>query len=88
MELCRVTIFSEFLESLISHCPLLEQLVLDLLESLDIIEINAPMLRSFDFTGNISSICLKNVPLLAKVSLLCDDGFSMESEYFGFANFF
>ncbi|KAK4357962.1 hypothetical protein RND71_023572 [Anisodus tanguticus] len=27
------------------------------------------MLRSFDYTGNIRSICLKNIPLLAKLSL-------------------
>ncbi|MCD7467950.1 hypothetical protein HAX54_005661 [Datura stramonium] len=27
------------------------------------------MLRSFDFIGNIRSVCLKNIPLLAKLSL-------------------
>ncbi|XP_059307210.1 F-box/FBD/LRR-repeat protein At1g13570-like [Lycium ferocissimum] len=71
--LCRVTISSELLESLISHCPLLGRLVLNTPEVLDTIEINAPVLRSFNFTGNISSICLKNVPLLVKVSLESDD---------------
>ncbi|MCD7473543.1 hypothetical protein HAX54_015453 [Datura stramonium] len=58
------------LESVISHCRLLERLVLEISELLDIIEINAPMLRSFDFKGYISSLCLKNVPLLAKASLI------------------
>ncbi|KAF3614906.1 putative F-box/FBD/LRR-repeat protein-like isoform X1 [Capsicum annuum] len=62
--LYEVLISSELLESLISHSPLLEQLVLSNLEILNTIEIDAPMLRSFDFEGDISSICLKNVPLL------------------------
>ncbi|XP_015166425.1 F-box/FBD/LRR-repeat protein At1g13570-like isoform X2 [Solanum tuberosum] len=69
LELCEVTISSELLESIISHCPLLEQLILDIPKLLNTIEIDAPMLSSFDFTGNISSICLKNVPLLVEVSL-------------------
>ncbi|XP_059307220.1 F-box/FBD/LRR-repeat protein At1g13570-like [Lycium ferocissimum] len=76
LELREVTISSEFLKSLISHCPLLQQLVLNMLnvyEMFNIIEINAPMLRSFDFSGYISSICLKNAPLLVKVSLTCYD---------------
>ncbi|XP_059290462.1 F-box/FBD/LRR-repeat protein At1g13570-like [Lycium ferocissimum] len=71
LEICRVTISSESLESLISHCPLLEQLVLRIPEMFIIVEINAPMLRSFDFTGYISSVCLKNVPRLVKASLAC-----------------
>ncbi|PHT86326.1 hypothetical protein T459_08432 [Capsicum annuum] len=69
LELCEVTMSSELLESLISHCPLLEKLVLDIQDKLDTIEINAPLLRSFDLTGNISSICLKNVPRLVKLFL-------------------
>ncbi|KAL3355176.1 hypothetical protein AABB24_019321 [Solanum stoloniferum] len=72
LELCGVTISSEVLESLISHCPLLEQLVLDIAENSNTVEINAPMLSSFNFSGNISSICLKNVPCLVKASLECD----------------
>ncbi|XP_055815189.1 F-box/FBD/LRR-repeat protein At1g13570-like [Solanum dulcamara] len=73
LELCEVTISSELLESLISHCPLLEQLVLDIADNSDTIEINAPMLSLFNFSGNISSICLKNnVPCLVKASLDCD----------------
>ena len=42
------------------------------LEDLDMIEINAPMLRFFSFTGNISSIYLKNVPRLVEAFLLGD----------------
>ncbi|KAM3201472.1 hypothetical protein P3L10_033835 [Capsicum annuum] len=70
--LYEVLISSELLESLISHCPLLEQLVLSNLEILNTVEIDAPMLRLFDFEGDISSIFLKNVPLLVKVSLAGD----------------
>ncbi|XP_059308018.1 F-box/FBD/LRR-repeat protein At1g13570-like isoform X1 [Lycium ferocissimum] len=85
LELCEVTISSELLESLISHCPLLEQLVLDTTANSDTIEVNAPMLRSFDFTGNISSICLKNVPRLLKVSL---QGDYIKAEELDFAKVF
>ncbi|XP_059285689.1 F-box/FBD/LRR-repeat protein At1g13570-like [Lycium ferocissimum] len=69
LELHSVTISSEILESLISSCPLLEQLLLrDIIYS-GVIEINAPKLRSFDFVENIGSVCLKSVPRLAKFSL-------------------
>nr|XP_009762015.1 PREDICTED: F-box/FBD/LRR-repeat protein At1g13570-like isoform X2 [Nicotiana sylvestris] len=88
LELCRVTISFELLESLINHCPLLERLVLQVSEILNIIEINAPMLKSFDFTGSISSLCLKNVPLLTKASLHLYQGSSVEAENFYLAKFF
>lgn len=78
MELCDVKISSKFLESLISNCPLLEQLVLEIDRILNVIEINAPMLRSFDFTGSVRFLCLKNIPLLAKFSLA-------DSEYIDWA---
>ncbi|KAJ8526289.1 hypothetical protein K7X08_028766 [Anisodus acutangulus] len=81
----RVTISAELLGSLISHCPLLEQLVLNISEILYIIEIDAPMLRSFDFTGDISSICLKNAPRLVKVSLAGDN---MRADDLDFAKVF
>ncbi|XP_019246393.1 PREDICTED: F-box/FBD/LRR-repeat protein At1g13570-like [Nicotiana attenuata] len=61
--------------------------VLKISESLNIIEINAPMLRSFDFTGSISSICLKSVPLMAKASLM-HEGSYMEAHNFDYAKFF
>ncbi|XP_059307222.1 F-box/FBD/LRR-repeat protein At1g13570-like [Lycium ferocissimum] len=86
LELCEVTISAEMIKSLISLCPLLERLVLEISELLDTIEINAPMLRSFDFKGCISSLCLKNVPLLAKVSLIGKD--SHEADYVDFAKLF
>nr|XP_016451444.1 PREDICTED: F-box/FBD/LRR-repeat protein At1g13570-like [Nicotiana tabacum] len=69
LELRDVTISSKFLESLISNCLLLEQLVLRISEHLNGIEIKAPKLKSFDFTGSIRFLTLKDVPLLAKLSL-------------------
>ncbi|XP_059290946.1 F-box/FBD/LRR-repeat protein At1g13570-like isoform X2 [Lycium ferocissimum] len=69
MELSGVKISSKYLESLISNCPLLEQLVLEINHVMKVIEINAPMLRSFDFTGSVRFLCLKNIPLLEKFSL-------------------
>ncbi|XP_060215023.1 F-box/FBD/LRR-repeat protein At1g13570-like [Lycium barbarum] len=70
LELRDVTIESKFIELLISRCSLLEQLVLQISGALsDVIEISAPMLRSFDYTGNIRSISVKNIPVLAKLSL-------------------
>ena len=69
LELLEVTISSDLLKRLISHCSLLEHLVLSISERLDTIEISAPMLRSFDFRGDISSICLKNVPHLVKITM-------------------
>ncbi|XP_016440001.2 LOW QUALITY PROTEIN: F-box/FBD/LRR-repeat protein At1g13570 [Nicotiana tabacum] len=68
LELRGVKISSELLESLISGCPLLEHLALKISYTLrNVIEINAPNLKSFD--GNIRSLCLKPIPLLEKLSL-------------------
>ncbi|XP_016483259.1 F-box/FBD/LRR-repeat protein At1g13570 [Nicotiana tabacum] len=69
LELRSVTISPKFLERLISCSQLLERLVLDIVGLSGIIEINAPMLRSFNFTGEISSISLKYTPLLTQLSL-------------------
>lgn len=70
LELHDVTISSKLLESLISSCLLLEQLVLKISDKLcDIFEINAPILRSCDFTGDMATICFKCVPRLGKLSL-------------------
>ncbi|XP_055823230.1 F-box/FBD/LRR-repeat protein At1g13570-like [Solanum dulcamara] len=85
LELCGISISSELLESLISHCPLLEQLLLSISKDLDRIEINAPMLRLFSFIGDISSVCLKNVPRLVNVSLVGD---SVQAENLDFAKIF
>ncbi|XP_049364801.1 LOW QUALITY PROTEIN: uncharacterized protein LOC125829654 [Solanum verrucosum] len=68
LELIEVKISSALLGSLISHCPLLEHLVLQHDAITDHIEISAPKLRSFIFTGSIKFLHLKNAPLLSKVS--------------------
>lgn len=70
--------------------PLLDKLVLEISEDSfsDVIGINVPKLRSFDFTGNISFICLMKVPLLAEVSLDLYEGSSTEEDSLFFAIFF
>ncbi|XP_015168351.1 F-box/FBD/LRR-repeat protein At1g13570-like [Solanum tuberosum] len=90
LELCSVSISSKLLESLISNCSFLQQLVLKLsrLTLTSVVEIKAPMLRSFDFSGSIQYICLKNIPLLAKVSLIDEDCFSAKSTKCDIINFF
>ncbi|KAK4369212.1 hypothetical protein RND71_013004 [Anisodus tanguticus] len=69
-ELSGVTISSDFPGSLISHSPLLEHLVLIHISNMNLIEIDAPKLRSLVFAGYIHKIRLRNVPLLAKDSVL------------------
>ncbi|XP_070015967.1 F-box/FBD/LRR-repeat protein At1g13570-like [Nicotiana sylvestris] len=86
LELHDVTISSKFLESLIYHCPLLERLVLQIPQHLNVVEIKAPKLISFKFTGSIQFITLKDVPLLAKLSLV-DTGF-VRADNFDIAKFF
>ncbi|XP_055809503.1 F-box/FBD/LRR-repeat protein At1g13570-like [Solanum dulcamara] len=78
LELRRVTISSESLGSLISHCPLLENLVLKNLDNPNPMEINAPKLRSFVFSGTIHCIHLKNVPLLSNASYIPTEFFVEE----------
>nr|XP_009803870.1 PREDICTED: F-box/FBD/LRR-repeat protein At1g13570-like [Nicotiana sylvestris]XP_009803871.1 PREDICTED: F-box/FBD/LRR-repeat protein At1g13570-like [Nicotiana sylvestris]XP_009803872.1 PREDICTED: F-box/FBD/LRR-repeat protein At1g13570-like [Nicotiana sylvestris]XP_009803873.1 PREDICTED: F-box/FBD/LRR-repeat protein At1g13570-like [Nicotiana sylvestris] len=79
LELCYVSISSTSLESLISCSPFLENLVLKISDTVNHIQIKAPNLRSFDFSGCIKLISLNNVPLLAKLSLLYGESFE-ESE--------
>ncbi|KAH0756189.1 hypothetical protein KY290_026459 [Solanum tuberosum] len=69
-ELCEVTISSEMLGSLISHIQLLEKLVLRISSILNYIQIDAPKLKSFDFTGNINILSLGKAPFLVKLSLV------------------
>ncbi|PHT67583.1 hypothetical protein T459_27070 [Capsicum annuum] len=70
LELSDVTISCKLLERFISRCLLVEQLVLQISgASRNIIKISAPMLRSNDYTGNLRCVCLKTIPLLAKLSL-------------------
>ncbi|XP_075097455.1 F-box/FBD/LRR-repeat protein At1g13570-like [Nicotiana tabacum] len=69
LELGGVTISSEFLGSLISKCPLLENLVLKHVETSNPTEISALKLRSFVFIGNMHLIHLKIAPLLPKLHM-------------------
>lgn len=87
LELRSVTVSAKLLESLISNCSLLELLVLAHLEFSDVIEIKAAMLRYFDFSGSIRYICLKNMPLLANISLM-DSGTSANIGKCNIAKFF
>ncbi|CAI9781024.1 unnamed protein product [Fraxinus pennsylvanica] len=64
LELCEVTINHEVLESLISSCPLLEELVLQVPNKFDYLEINAPMLELLALTYPPTSVRLKKSPLL------------------------
>ncbi|XP_060214962.1 F-box/FBD/LRR-repeat protein At1g13570-like [Lycium barbarum] len=87
LELSYVKIPSKFLKSLISSCPLLDKLVLRIAESSYVIEINAPMLKSFHFFGDIRCICLKTIPRLSKLSLWCCE-YLERSGKFDIAKFF
>lgn len=85
LELSEVTISSNFIGSFISCCPLLEQLVLHLAIT-NHIQIRAPKLRSFDFTGNLIFLSLEGVPLLENLSLV-ETGVSREEGKCGIAKF-
>lgn len=89
LELCEVSISSELLGSLISHCLLLENLVLHIAETYsNVIEINAPRLRSFYFAGSVRSLFLKNIPLLAKLLLACSKTDYLGAEKWDIVKFF
>ncbi|TMW84167.1 hypothetical protein EJD97_025688 [Solanum chilense] len=87
LNLCDVTISSKLLESLISCSPLLEKLVLKISDTADHLQINAPNLRSFDFTGCIKYVSLRSVPLLSKLSIPRQKSIE-ESEKCDFDKFF
>ncbi|XP_009800084.1 F-box/FBD/LRR-repeat protein At1g13570-like [Nicotiana sylvestris] len=81
LKLYNVTILYTLLGRLISHCPLLEQLVLHLPDNYrGIIEVNAPILKSLDFIGRVWFISLKIVPLLAQLSLALRGGYILEAK--------
>ncbi|KAK4376876.1 hypothetical protein RND71_003172 [Anisodus tanguticus] len=89
LELCEVTISSKLLGSLISHCLLLEHLVLHIADSYsNVIEINAPRLRSFYFAGSMRSIFLKNIPLLERLSLTYSETDYLGAEKWDIVKFF
>ncbi|XP_055805712.1 F-box/FBD/LRR-repeat protein At1g13570-like [Solanum dulcamara] len=89
LELCEVTISSELLGSLISHCLLLEHLVLYIAETYsNLIEINAPRLKSLYFAGSVRSIFLNNIPLLSKLLLASSDTDYLGAEKWDIVKFF
>ncbi|XP_052188113.1 F-box/FBD/LRR-repeat protein At1g13570-like isoform X2 [Diospyros lotus] len=69
LELWDVVITSKVFSSLISSCPLLEELKLVNSTSISYLEISAPNLTYLFFQGRFGSICFKNTPKLARVSV-------------------
>ncbi|KAF5745322.1 hypothetical protein HS088_TW07G00906 [Tripterygium wilfordii] len=57
----------------ISKCPQLQQLKLDNAADIGHLEIDAPNLKFFCFSGTFKPISFKNAPLLATVSIQCVD---------------
>ncbi|XP_015162486.1 F-box/FBD/LRR-repeat protein At1g13570-like [Solanum tuberosum] len=55
--------------NLITKCPLLESLMLTRCTAFDVLEIDAPNLKCFDFLGTSKFICFKNVPMLKTVAV-------------------
>lgn len=68
LQLMEVDIAGDTISSLISTCPLLERLSIRS-SSFDDLEIVALNLRFVRLAGSFSSICFKNTPHLAKVSM-------------------
>ncbi|XP_006344339.1 F-box/FBD/LRR-repeat protein At1g13570-like [Solanum tuberosum] len=73
LQLFNVSISEKHLEKLISRCPLLENMELDISNPLNYIQVNAPNLKFFNFGSKIISICFKNTPLLAELSIMADN---------------
>ncbi|XP_057485843.1 F-box/FBD/LRR-repeat protein At1g13570-like [Actinidia eriantha] len=69
LELNEVAITAEILSNLVSGCPLLEELTLKSSTTFRFLEIAAPNLRTLCCEGLLGSICLKNAPRLAEVSV-------------------
>lgn len=69
LELCKVAITANIFSSLISSCPLLEELTLKCCSSLDCLEIDGPNLIFLFCKSHVRSICFKNTPHLAIVSI-------------------
>ncbi|XP_052185222.1 F-box/FBD/LRR-repeat protein At1g13570-like [Diospyros lotus] len=80
LDLRSVDISFEVFSSLISSCPLLEKLKLVDCPGINDLEISAPKLKCLFFEGEfISSICFKNSPNLARVSLYCRESMTCET---------
>ncbi|XP_015072361.1 F-box/FBD/LRR-repeat protein At1g13570-like [Solanum pennellii] len=63
----------EHLETLISRCPLLEDIELDISNPLRYIQLNAPNLKFLNIGSKIISICFKNTSFLADVSIMAEN---------------
>ncbi|KAE9454456.1 hypothetical protein C3L33_13619, partial [Rhododendron williamsianum] len=74
LDLSEVVIAEEVLSSLISSCPLLEDLTLFSSTGLDSLEVIGPNLKSVSCDSHISSICFTNTSRLANVELFCSFG--------------
>ncbi|CAL5396314.1 unnamed protein product [Camellia sinensis] len=80
LELREVVITADILSSLISSCLLLERLTVESSTSFEPLEIAAPNLRFLRCKGLFSSICFKNTPQLARVSIYLNKEVLMEGE--------
>lgn len=69
LEFCEVIIKAKTLASLVSSCPLLEQLTLESSTTFGCLEIDAPNLKVLHLVGIFNSICFKNTSHLAIVSM-------------------
>lgn len=67
--LCEVVIADDVLSSLISSCPLLEKLILEISTSLDSLEVVGPNIKSVDCYGHFRSICFTNTSRLEDIGL-------------------
>ncbi|KAH0756804.1 hypothetical protein KY290_020297 [Solanum tuberosum] len=86
LQLLNVAISDKSLENLISRCPMLEDMELDIADPLNYIEINAPKLRSLNFGSKLNSICFKNTPLLTDVSIIMANDVNHDSVNRGTCN--
>ncbi|CAI9781014.1 unnamed protein product [Fraxinus pennsylvanica] len=72
---------------LLASCPLLEQLLLDLLIEFDNLEIDAPMLRLFQLRCFCSSIYIKRSQHLVAVIVTAHDHYAVDDINYGNCNF-
>ncbi|TMW88004.1 hypothetical protein EJD97_019138 [Solanum chilense] len=72
LRLFNVSISEDHLEILISRCPLLEDIELDISNPLTYIQFNAPNLKFLNIGSKIISICFKNTQFLADVSIMAE----------------
>ncbi|XP_058192017.1 F-box/FBD/LRR-repeat protein At1g13570-like [Rhododendron vialii] len=73
LDLCDVAIADDILSSLISNCPLLEDLRLQSSNSLHSLEVAGPNLRKVLCEGHFRSICFTNTSRLANVEIYLNE---------------